>query len=204
MGQRLVVDVKRNIGDDESLCTLYYHWSAYPYDTLFEIDTFSKRLLKELNCTQENLNKFSDEEIQLASIRVVESLGGGIEGGENSPEFKFISSKFPNEEFKKEGINRTYGLISISEDGRENLHEWMEGHAEIGIDDCLFTTDVWYGQDSLEEFNKWEEENYKEEDFKIVDFSLSDSISINDAMNIADTCKNHLIKTSDGIYVEPF
>lgn len=143
MGQRLVVTVKNN-GKD--LAKIYFHWSAYTVSALME----ARRIV---DCICEEDYK-TEKELQLRLIHFCEENGGGIDGGSDSPEFKYIQNMFPNETFKSEGINRTYGLIALSENGMNDLQHWSEGDIDIILDEDLIINYVYCGYDNFEEYKE--------------------------------------------------
>ena len=143
MGQRLVVTVKNN-GKD--LAKIYFHWSAYTVSALMEAR-------KIVDCICEEDYK-TEKELQLRLIHFCEENGGGIDGGSDSPEFKYIQNMFPNETFKSEGINRTYGLIALSENGMNDLQNWSEGDLDIILDEDLIINYVYFGYDNFEEYKE--------------------------------------------------
>lgn len=143
MGQRLVVTVKNN-GKD--LAKIYFHWSAYTVSALME----ARRIV---DCICEEDYK-TEKELQLRLIHFCEESGGGIDGGSDSPEFKYIQNMFPNETFKSEGINRTYGLIALSENGMNDLQNWSEGDLDIILDEDLIINYVYFGYDNFEEYKE--------------------------------------------------
>lgn len=143
MGQRLVVTVKNN-GKD--LAKIYFHWSAYTVSALME----ARRIV---DCICEEDYK-TEKELQLRLIHFCEENGGGIDGGSDSPEFKYIQNMFPNETFKSEGINRTYGLIALSENGMNDLQNWSEGDLDIILDEDLIINYVYFGYDNFEEYKE--------------------------------------------------
>lgn len=143
MGQRLVVTVKNN-GKD--LAKIYFHWSAYTVSALME----ARRIV---DCICEEDYK-TEKELKLRLIHFCEENGGGIDGGSDSPEFKYIQNMFPNETFKSEGINRTYGLIALSENGMNDLQYWSEGDLDIILDEDLIINYVYYGYDNFEEYKE--------------------------------------------------
>ena len=88
MGQRLVITIQ-DCG--EEICKIYYHWSAYSRSALME--------------TRDVLNVLFDEEndikdLRLRMIRFCECNGGGIDGGKDSDEWKYIQKVYPHEAFK--------------------------------------------------------------------------------------------------------
>lgn len=143
MGQRLVVTVKNN-GKD--LAKIYFHWSAYTVSALME----ARRIV---DCICEEDYK-TEKELKLRLIHFCEENGGGIDGGSDSPEFKYIQNMFPNETFKSEGINRTYGLIALSENGMNDLQNWSEGDLDIILDEDLIINYVYFGYDNFEEYKE--------------------------------------------------
>lgn len=143
MGQRLVVTVKNN-GKD--LAKIYFHWSAYTVSALME----ARRIV---DCICEEDYK-TEKELKLRLIHFCEENGGGIDGGSDSPEFKYIQNMFPNETFKSEGINRTYGLIALSENGMNDLQYWSEGDLGIILDEDLIINYVYCGYDNFEEYKE--------------------------------------------------
>lgn len=160
MGQRLVVTVKNN-GKD--LAKIYFHWSAYTVSALME----ARRIV---DCICEEDYK-TEKELKLRLIHFCEENGGGIDGGSDSPEFKYIQNMFPNETFKSEGINRTYGLIALSENGMNDLQYWSEGDLDIILDEDLIINYVYYGYDNFEEYkeNRSDWDDYFDKDMKLED-----------------------------------
>lgn len=143
MGQRLVITVKNN---GINLAKIYYHWSAYTVSALMEASSV-------VNCICKQKNK-SEKELQLALIHFCERNGGGISGGQDSDEWEYIQKIFPNETFKSEGINRTYGLIALSENGMNDLQNWSEGDLDIILDEDLIVNYVYFGYDNFEEYKE--------------------------------------------------
>lgn len=156
MGQRLVVSIKRNLGDEKSLCKIYYHWSGYTSSALEE----TLQIINHLKSI-EDIEKVSDKQIQLSLIRFCESNGGGIDGGEN---FDFVEKYFPNEIFKKQGYSRNNGLIAISDKDQEDMQGWSEGDVVVGINDrkVSFRVDWYVGQTEDEVRAEYENTNFDE------------------------------------------
>lgn len=142
MGQRLVVTIEN---DEEVLCKIYYHWSAY-----------SIRALRE---ARDIINELFDEDkriydIRIRMIRFVESNGGGIANGKDGDEWQYIQNTYPNAIFKEEGILRNYGLIAISEDGMNALQGWSEGDIYINISNGRVVNFVNFPYVSIDAFNE--------------------------------------------------
>ena len=126
MGERLVLQVEKPEGT--RIASLYYHWSAYTTSALQEI----RNLLARYFDPGINLPPYKpDLNPQLRLIRVAETMGGGIDGCEDSSEWDYITQKYPKEKFKTTDINRNDGLIAISESGMKAMQDWVQGSATI-------------------------------------------------------------------------
>jgi hypothetical protein len=143
MGQRLVITVKNNGVD---LAKIYYHWSAYSISALCEA-----RDLVNYICEHEDK---TEKELQLRLIRFCEENGGGIDGGLDSKEWKYIQNMFPNATFKSEGIDRSYGLIALSEKGMDDIQNWSEGDVNIILDEDLILNYVYFGYEDIETYKE--------------------------------------------------
>ena len=196
MGQRLVVSIKRNLGDEKSLCKLYYHWSGYTSSALDE----TLQIINHLESI-EDIEKVSDKQIQLSLIRFCESNGGGIDGGED---FDFIEKYFPDETFKKQGYDRSYGLIAISDKVQESVQGWSEGDVEIGLNDrkVSFYVDFYIGQTEDEVKNEFNNIDLEKDviilDKDIEECSWEDFADIYDKFNENENL--YVFKNIDGSY----
>lgn len=152
MGQRLVVTVRQN---QENIARIYYHWSAYTLSALTEANMLISGCI---------LNDESPiEDMRLRLIHYLESQGGGIDGGLENEEGKFICSMYPDDTFSGNS-NRNCGLIAISEKGMEDLQLWSEGDLTIDIDNQTINNKVYFIYESLDELNE-EREGWMEEDY---------------------------------------
>ena len=142
MGQRLVVTVS-NYGED--IAKIYYHWSAYSLSALQEVRDIINVLYDDEN---------AEYDIRLRLVRFCEKNGGGIKGGKDSDEWKYITRFYQNEAFKEENISRNYGLIALSEDGMADLQSWSEGDVYINIDENEVINYVNCTYESIDEYNK--------------------------------------------------
>ena len=198
MGQRLVVTVKNN-GKD--LAKIYFHWSAYTVSALMEAR-------KIVDCICEEDYK-TEKELQLRLIHFCEENGGGIDGGSDSPEFKYIQNMFPNETFKSEGINRTYGLIALSENGMNDLQNWSEGDLDIILDEDLIINYVYFGYDNFEEYKEnrsdWDDDfdkDMKLEDIPDIGYDLCEIgfDEIDDVIAELNTVNEFVVKNGNEIF----
>lgn len=134
MGQRLVAKIRFK---DQDIASIYYHWSAYTISALEEA-------LSIVQCAEKCKTV---REMQLSLIRMVEANGGGIYGGKDGAEFKYIQGLFPRKKFKEDGYSRTYGLIALTEEGMEDLLYWAEGVVEVDFDSGIVYNDVFFSYD---------------------------------------------------------
>ena len=173
MGQRLVVTVNQ-YGED--IAKIYYHWSAYSLSALQEARDI-------INVLYDEENEIKDLKLRL--IRFCEQNGGGIRGGENSDEWKYITKLYPNETFKKDNISRNYGLIALSQDGMEDFQGWSEGDVYIELDENRVINYVNCCYDSINEYNEnrssWDDDykaltlnNVPYIKYNLCDFSIDD------------------------------
>lgn len=162
MGQRLVVTIKDK---GEPKMKVYYHWSGYTLNAFDELKTLWGIIkpLKERG--------LSTEEILLGIIHGLEgnvdeehkkwleehypdyarSCHGGIDGGKDSDEWKYITSLYPNEIFS-EDVDRNNGLVAMSDKGMDEMQNLSEGDAEINIDTETFINYVHWPYDDKEDY----------------------------------------------------
>lgn len=173
MGERLVVEVKRN---EERVATVYYHWSAYTHPAIKIISTLYKHVFSKAD-------NMSDRELKLALIRFAENTipYGYAESPENKKKLleiamgevedsdsdiqplvsellfshgglcvedrEYAKLLFPGETFLSENINRSEGLVSISENTMEKHLSYAQGVITV----CLNTHEVYNGM--IETYN---------------------------------------------------
>jgi hypothetical protein len=184
MGQRLVVEIKRN---DNVIASAYYHWSAYTVPALNVLSSMNKHVFS-------NAKNMTDEELQVSLIRFAErsTAVGYIDSDEakqavvqefqekfnDSPEYiqymledLFIKSgglspsdiEYANQKFKEEvfktDVNRNEGLISISEKEIQKDLDWAEGLITVNLDDGTILNGVIYEYDIQSYLEETEEDN---------------------------------------------
>lgn len=197
MGQRLVVSVQNN---GRELATIYYHWSAYTVSALYETETLVKCIFNHKDETE--------EELKLRLIRFCYENGGGIMG--DHFEFEYIRSLYPNEIFKEDGYSRSYGLISISEQGMRESHKWSEGDVIIHIDEERISNGVFGYWDNIQEYNEevaswgpgYEDDIKVFEDVPDIGYDLGD-IEIKDIGKVIKAIENaneHIVRYGNEIY----
>ena len=165
MGQRLVVTITKN---NEDLAKIYFHWSAYTYSALLETK-------KVVDCIYNHEDE-TVKELQLRLIKFVEDNGGGIKGDDS--EFEYIQRMYPNEVFKTENYNRSYGLIALSKDGMQDLQDWSEGDVIIDLDTDTVENNVYGWWDDIDAYNEerkeWDDdfEGYVFEDIEDIGYDI--------------------------------
>lgn len=161
MGQRLVIEIEK---DNNLIAAIYYHWSAYTSCSMEKLHNIVK-YLKTVNLKDDFIPGL---------IHHIEKQGGGIDGGEDSDEYKYISEKYPDEKFEAEP-SRNEGLVCISEKGIAELQGWSEGTARIIINSEApiseqrvnnFVYSSIYGSydEANEDYKEWAEEELKEDE----------------------------------------
>lgn len=194
MGQRLVVTIEKG---EKSIAKIYYHWSAYTYNALYE----TRNIINEIYSHEDK----TESELLLRLIRFCENNGGGIDGVPS--EFDYIRDLYPNEMFKDRDINRSNGLIALSSQGMADMQGWSEGDVYIDLDTDQVDFCVYYGYEYLDDYVKerlsWDDEFHVSEvdDIPEFDFDLG-RFDVNDIDAIIaslDTTDAHIIKCNDGI-----
>ena len=192
MGERLVVEIKRN---NNTLATAYYHWSAYTSPALNILDSMYTHVLSKAK-------NMTDSEIQLALIRFAENTTGlgYVEseeekqniarefeekfgespetvqymledlflrnGGLDPKDLEFAQRRFPGETFKDD-VSRNEGLIDIAECSMQEAFNWAECLVTIDLDDGNVLNGAIYEYDIvsyLEEMEDVDEEDYVDPD----------------------------------------
>lgn len=198
MGQRLVVEIRddNERGISVTIAAIYYHWSAYSVEALRE----TARLIDVI---QDEDNPIKDMRLRL--IHYIESVGGGIDGGENSEEWEYIKKLYPDETFKSKNISRNEGLIAVSERGIRDIKSWSEGNVVIDIP-CGLVSDYVYFTDDLDTINKYREDDGEEpisiDDIPEMIYNLEE-IPFEDVEIVADELDNlpdYMFKQEGQIY----
>lgn len=162
MGQRLVVTIT---ADNKPKMRIYYHWSAYTmsaFDELNELWKIIKPLKEAGKSTDEILlgiihgleSNVDEEHLKwLQKMYPEQAKGrpchGGIDGGKDSDEWKYITALYPNETFV-EDVDRNDGLVAMSDKGMDEMQSWSEGNAGIDLDTETFYNDInwlYYGKE---------------------------------------------------------
>lgn len=139
MSQRLVIHLCNNDEMSEGygnvFASLYFHWSAFPIESLDEIYTFLGVFcgLKD----DEKVQKIAQiPDLTLRAIRTCEYLGGGLHKATTkfAKEREYVQHVYPGEEFKTTDICRNKGLICVSPCGNAAINEYAAGECNIYFD----------------------------------------------------------------------
>lgn len=196
MGQRLVVTIERK---EQPLAKLYFHWSAYTGDALYVTRDI-------IHCIYNHEHE-TDRRMLLRLIRFCEERGGGIDGGEGSEAWKYITTTYPGEKFKSEEISHSDGLIALNEDSMEEMQRYSEGDVYIKLDEDKVDFCVYAGYEELDEYLEimGEDEDLEgltEKDIPYIDYELgyfdvNDIDAIVDAFEKTDDVHNLMIFGSE-------
>ena len=153
MGQRLVLEVFEG---DERIASAYFHWSGYTQSTYQEIaklirildgkDVYGEKFHVDFEKHAISYEKihlkpedYQADDVRLRMIRAYEGLGGGL-GREDAEYAKRI---FPGETFS-ENVDRTYGLVFLSEEEMKTSFDWAEAYARINLKERVVSeVDCW-------------------------------------------------------------
>ena len=127
MGQRLTMEILDN---HKTIAMIYYHWSAYFVDTIYEL----KKVKDDIIRAKEN-----GQDILLSIIDGLEQRGGGL--GIDPDTRALAKEKYPDREFTMD-VDRNNGLIFLAEKDIKDTLNWSEGWASIDIDSEEVLDDV--------------------------------------------------------------
>jgi len=138
MGQRLIVNI---INQQGILTSGYYHWSGYTLPSVRK----TLELIDELEEDDPKGASFT----KLDAIRLLESTGAGL----TQEEKKVAQTKYPDESFA-DAVDRTRGLIKISEEEIERNDSLMEELVTVNVETERILFDVFSYFEQKEELEK--------------------------------------------------
>ena len=150
MGQRLVMNIYPSQGA-EPIMNVYYHWSAYTSAALYEA-------LKFVVNYQDTGCPVTD------SLRALEAAGARIV--ENDVNFAINELNY---EPMRDNVDRSNGLIAISEHERLDNETYAEGLSHVYLQEQTFVNDCCMWFDDFDELVEWYEieedelDNFKDE-----------------------------------------
>lgn len=149
MGQRLNIEI---VNGETSLANCYYHWAAYTDSAL----SLTKKIIDAYYDSQAIVG------LKMA-VDLLESTGGGVNEKERAEIQKQID-KFGSIEFK-DCTNRNEGLLSVTENGKEETRKWEEGRVTIDLDTETFCFDV-LSYDTIEDYTEYCDETFDNQAFE--------------------------------------
>lgn len=182
MGQRLNIEIRRN---GNVLANAYYHWSGFTSSSL----VLTKRILG-------NVENIQHQDPIVLAVRLLETTGALM----TTAEIAEMRKRGVEEEFKS-AVDRSDGLIAISETGMENTRYWEEARVDINLDEKIINFGalrVNSKSSYLAEYEKTEEQ-HSQLPFTQNDFSR---ISFSDFNRIADELLKMIDKGTYGLRTE--
>lgn len=180
MGQRLVITIH---AFNEDIAKIYYHWSAYTTSALQEA--------KDIIDNVDWFNASNKDELVLRITRYLEICGGGVDIDDR----KVFEEKYPAEEFSND-VNRSYGLIAISEDSMAQQQKWSEGDLTIDFDAEKVYNGVMFTYASNEEFKQGRiDAGFEDDDIDVKDIKQL----LLDPTEVHFFALDSAIKTLDGL-----
>ena len=180
MGQRLVITIH---AFNEDIAKIYYHWSAYTTSALQEA--------KDIIDNVDWFNTSNKDELVLRITRYLEICGGGVDIDDR----KVFEEKYPAEEFSND-VNRSYGLIAISEDSMAQQQKWSEGDLTIDFDAEKVYNGVMFTYASNEEFKQGRiDAGFEDDDIDVKDIKQL----LLDPTEVHFFALDSAIKTLDGL-----
>ena len=205
MGQRLTIQIFKNKEQEQSLATLYYHWSAYTESALEELKSFYNNYrhyfkiqqidqkLSQLHPTPFEAVKQYDEldNIVTSIYQAVIETGGGLASDESENAIKLHPTlgEYYN---PNHSVHRNNGLIAFTEERQNSLYSWSEGNIRLYLDEEEFEFDV-YTSYEVEDDREYYEHLIKKW------FNTEDAESIT-TEQIIDYCANNFPKFDDRQY----
>lgn len=137
MGQRLTIQIFKNELENDSLATVYYHWSAYTESALEELQDF-------YNAYQEHYDSESPDAMAVATLQAVLDNGGNLSDDDKVfelyPELK--------EYYDTNRISdRSNGLVAFTKDRQRELLSYSEGDIRLYLEEKEFDFGVYVTYD---------------------------------------------------------
>ena len=205
MGQRLTIQIFKNKEQEQSLATLYYHWSAYTESALEELKTFYKNYSRYLSI-QKSYQKVKQNhpirtiipkttnDLDLIVIAIYQAAledGGGFSFGEHEKAtqlYPILNAYYdPNH-----SPSRNKGLVAFTEEEQNGLYYWSEGNIKLYLDEQEFEFEVYSSYDLIDD-----REYY---DTLIKDWFDTENTYVITDEQIIDYCNKNLPKFDNAQY----
>lgn len=121
--------------NNEFVSAIYYSDCGYSYSSLREV----KYILQALK--NYKTNKL---DIQLGAIKYCENNGGGIFNGNFGDDYNYAVNNFKEIKFKKNNIDKYYGIISVTQNGIKELISNAKNIIILDFNSRIVTSDVIY------------------------------------------------------------
>ena len=183
MGQRLIMTIKDN---DVDLMKVYYHWSAYTVQSYLEALNFVNAY------EDERFKNISDK--KLRCIRALESLAARLD---NESEFNEFKRLYPNEELIDTNLDRTNGLIALTEKDMKDVQDWSEGNLTIYLDHKRIFSSCYQEFENINDYNNYysDEEELELDDLPIIDCDL-DNITFDNIDEVYNCMEDYVYENS--------
>jgi hypothetical protein len=207
MGQRLTIQIFENKNSEQSIATLYYHWSAYTESALEELKTFynnyrhyfkiqqiEQKLLQLHPTPFEAVKQYNELDNIVTSIyqAVIETGGGYASNADEAENAINLYSALKTHYNPNHSVNRNNGIVAFTEEQQNELYDWSEGNIRLYLDEEEFEFDV-YTSYEVEDDREYYEHRIKEW------FNTEDAESIT-TEQIIDYCANNFPKFDDRQY----
>lgn len=138
MGQRLVLNVYKNeksIENESSLCSIYYHWSGYTYNSIVDTLKFYKSYSKYIK-------EYEEDEIAivLSLLDNTNTFRKGMHGGVVNIDREYFKNKY-NDKYPdivdratSKTVSRDLGLVGFTEDIKDEINNVSEAIIDLCLD----------------------------------------------------------------------
>ena len=134
MGQRLIMNIHKNRGE-EPIINVYYHWSAYSRSAYCEAQDFIN--------AYDSIEKTGVLETDI--IRALENIGARVEIEDR----QYVHEQLGFEPLE-DNLNSNKGLIALSEEQRLTNLDYAEGEIQIFMNDKDIDNLCFWEEDEIE------------------------------------------------------
>lgn len=142
MGQRLIMNIHKNRGE-EPIINVYYHWSAYSRSAYCEAQDF--------------INAYNSIEktgvLETDIIRALENIGARVEIEDR----QYVHEQLGFEPLE-DNLDRSKGLIALSEEQRLTNLDYAEGEIQIFMNDKDIDNLCFWEEDEIEFYEMHDED----------------------------------------------
>lgn len=142
MGQRLIMNIHKNRGE-EPIINVYYHWSAYSRSAYCEAQDFIN--------AYDSIEKTGVLETDI--IRALENIGARVEIEDR----QYVHEQLGFEPLE-DNLDRSKGLIALSEEQRLTNLDYAEGEIQIFMNDKDIDNLCFWEEDEIEFYEMHDED----------------------------------------------